>query len=178
MQSAAPSLRSHVMPRPVMRWVGEGRIALRTFDFEADVEAIISFQPETYSLNFPDFEYSNQFAAAFRHDLRRAALDPNNGLFVLDDGRDKNNLIGFLWVVVCQNNWTGERYGYVNNLYVAPIRRGAGLGQELMRQSDEWFRSRGVKRVRLTVTSSNEAAAALYQRSGYRVQRFEMEKEL
>jgi ribosomal protein S18 acetylase RimI-like enzyme len=166
------------MPRPVMRWVSEGRIALRAFDFEADVEAIISFQPETYSLNFPDFEYSSHFAAAFRHDLRRAALDPHNGLFVLDDGRERNNLVGFLWVVVCQNNWTGERYGYVNNLYVAPLRRGQGLGGELMRQADEWFRSRGVKRVRLTVTSSNAAAAALYGRSGYRVQRWEMEKEL
>jgi ribosomal protein S18 acetylase RimI-like enzyme len=170
------------MPRPVLRWVAEGRIALRAFDFDADVETICSFQPETYGLNFPDFHYSADFATAFRHDLRRAVLDPYNGLFVLDDGREtktKNgHLLGFLWIVVCRNNWTGERYGYINNIYIAPSRRGQGLGEELLRQADEWFRSRGVKTVRLTVTSSNGGAIALYEKSGYHVQRWEMEKEL
>jgi ribosomal protein S18 acetylase RimI-like enzyme len=47
-----------------------------------------------------------------------------------------------------------------------------------MRQADDFFRSRGVRRVRLTVTTSNQSAMALYEKSGYRVQRWEMEKEL
>jgi ribosomal protein S18 acetylase RimI-like enzyme len=181
------ALRQRTLPRPALRWVAEGRVALRAFDFDADADAVCTFQPETYGLNFPDFEYSSSFAGAFRHDLRRATLDPHNALFVLDDGREartrdnKNrsgNVLGFLWVVVCQNNWTGERYGYVNNLFVAPHRRGEGLGRELMRQADDFFRSRGVRRVRLTVTTSNQSAVALYEKSGYRVQRWEMEKEL
>jgi ribosomal protein S18 acetylase RimI-like enzyme len=191
------SQRQRALPRPALRWVAAGRVAVRAFDFDADADAVCAFQPETYGLNFPDFEYSNSFAGAFRHDLRRAALEPNNALFVLDDGREtksgdgksrdgksrdsksrNGHLLGFLWVVVCQNNWTGERYGYVNNLFVAPQRRGEGLGRELMNQADDFFRSRGVKRVRLTVTTSNQSAVALYEKSGYRVQRWEMEKEL
>lgn len=168
----------NVLPSPALRWVGQGRIALRAFDFDADADAVCAFQPETYTLNFPDFDYTSAFAHAFRHDLRRAMLDPCNGLFVLDDGREERKIVGFLWVVLCQNNWTHERYGYVNNLYVAPNRRGQGLAKELMRQAEDWFRSRGVRKLRLTVTSSNEAAVALYQRSGYRIQRWEMEKEL
>lgn len=75
----------NVMPSPVLRWVANGRVALRTFNFEADAEAVCAFQPETYQLNFPDFNYTPAFAQAFRHDLRRAGLDPCNGLFVLDD---------------------------------------------------------------------------------------------
>lgn len=176
---AAPAAnRQRTLPRPALRWVAEGRIALRAFDFNSDVDAICSFQPETYGVNFPEFEYSQSFANAFRHDLRRATLDSNNGLFVLDDGREKNSVIGFLWVVICQNNWTGERYGYINNLYVLPQRRGQGLAGELMRQSDDFFRARGIRRVRLTVTKSNQSAIGLYSKSGYRVQRSEMEKEL
>ncbi len=168
------------LPNPALRWVGEaGRIALREFSFEADTETICSFQEETYALNFPSFHYTPGFAQAFRHDLRRATLDNHHGLFVLDERREeKGDLAGFLWLVVCENNWTGERYGYINNVYVLPARRGQGLGQELMRYTDDFFRSRGVRRVRLTVTASNAEAATLYKHAGYDVTRWEMEKEL
>ncbi len=168
------------LPKPALRWVGQaGRIALREFSFEADAETISSFQEETYALNFPNFHYTPGFAQAFRHDLRRATLDNHHGLFVFDERReDKGALAGFLWLVVCENNWTGERYGYVNNVYIIPARRGQGLGHEMMRQTDDFFRSRGVRRVRLTVTISNQEAAALYERAGYRATRWEMEKEI
>lgn len=171
------------MPCPAIRWVGQGRIALRSFVYENDGDAVCSFQKDTYQLNFPDFQYTPAFADAFRYDLRRASLDPNHGIFVLDDGRPMpgkkfSNIAGFLWLVIAQNNWSGERYGYVNNLYITPERRGQGLGRELMKQSDEFFRSRGIRRVRLTVTQSNAAAVALYRASGYEVERWEMEKDL
>ena len=170
------------LPRPALRWVGEtGRIALREFSFEDDAEAVCSFQDETYALNFPDFHYTRGFAQAFRHDLRRASLDHHHGLFVLDERRDdkeKNALAGFLWLVICENNWTGERYGYINNIYLVPERRKQGLGQEMMRHTDDFFRARGVRRVRLTVTAANAEAAMLYKRAGYRLTRWEMDKEL
>lgn len=180
--SGASALRPQTFPSPVIRWVGEGRIAIRSFVFDADADAVCSFQEDTYALNFPDFRYSPKFADAFRYDLRRAGLEVDHGIFVLDDGRETKqkigNIAGFLWVVICQNNWSGERYGYINNLYISPARRGAGLGKELMKQSEEWFRLRGVKRIRLTVTASNEAAVALYRSAGYAVDRWEMEKDL
>ena len=163
------------LPRPALRWVGvAGRVALREFDFDADADAVCSFQEETYTLNFPDFRYTSSFAAAFRHDLRRASLDSQHALFELDEGE----VVGFLWLVICHNTWTGERYGYVNNLYISPSRRGQGLASELMRQTDFFFRSRRIKRVRLTVTAANIAAARLYERGGYATTRWEMEKEL
>lgn len=163
------------LPRPALRWVGTAhRIALRELDFAADADIVCSWQRETYNLNFADFRFTDSFAAAFRHDLRRAALDPNHGLFVLDDGAP----IGFLWLVICENTWTGERYGYINNLYLTPAQRAHGLGGELMEQSETWFKSRRIKRVRLTVTIANEAACRLYQSRGYEVTRWEMEKNL
>ena len=176
-KAVAPNVMAggRTLPRPALRWVGQaGRIALRPFDFAADADAVCAFQEETYSINFPDFRYTDSFAQAFRHDLRRAALDANHAVFVLDDGV----VCGFLWLVICENNWTRERYGYVNNLYIAPTRRGQGLARELMTQSDSWFRSRRIRRVRLTVTTSNEEAVHLYENCGYSVTRWEMEKEL
>lgn len=178
---AAPRVKGlHDLPRPALRWVGEaGLIALREFSFEADAEAVCAFQEETYALNFPSFHFTSGFAQAFRHDLRRAALDHHHGLFVFDERRDEKSILaGFLWLVICENNWTGERYGYINNVYIVPTRRGQGLGHELMRHTDDFFRSRGVRRIRLTVTASNREAASLYEHTGYHVARWEMEKEL
>lgn len=163
------------MPTGALKWVGAGgRIALRAFHFASDADAVCSFQQETYTLNFPDFRYTEAFEAAFRHDLRRATLDPHHALFVLDDGE----IVGFLWLVVCQNTWTNERYGYINNLYLSPQRRGQNLGRELMEQSDAFFRSRHIQRARLTVTASNLPAVHLYEGCGFEVTRWEMEKRL
>jgi GNAT superfamily N-acetyltransferase len=165
----------HSLPKPALRWVGEGSyIALREFDFARDADAVCSWQQETYSVNFPDFRYTDGFASAFRHDLRRGALDPNHAIFVLDEGY----VIGFLWLVICENTWTGERYGYVNNVYLIQARRGQGLAREMMAHAERWFRSRGIKRARLTVTSSNSVACKLYEQCGYETTRWEMEKEL
>ncbi len=166
--------------RPLLRRVENWpRIGLRAFDWNADAETIGEWQRETYALNFPDFAFTPEFAAAFRHDLRRAALDENNGLFVLSelDARGEK-LCGFVWIVLCHNNWTGERYGYINNLYIDSARRGCGLSDELLLYAENWFRERRVTRLRLTVTATNEAACRLYERMGYATQRFEMEKEI
>lgn len=163
------------LPAPALRWVCAGRIALRSLDWNADADAVCAFQAETYEYNFPGFSFSPDFAQAFRFDLRRASLDPQHGLFVLDEGR---GVCGFLWLVVCHNTWTGERYGYINNVYIAPHRRKHGLGRDLMAHTDAWFRERGVGRVRLTVSSHNQSAVALYERSGYGIARWEMEKEI
>lgn len=171
-----PMAAARALPKPALRWVGEaGRIALRNFDFSADAATVSSWQQETYSENFAEFHYTESFADAFRYDLRRAALDANHALFVLDGG---GALCGFLWLVLCENNWTSERYGYVNNIYVTAENRGQGLGKTLMQQAESWFAYRRVKSVRLTVTASNEAACRLYQSCGYAISRHEMDKEI
>lgn len=176
-----PQTQNAAPVRPLLRRARNWpRIGLREFDWNADAEIIGEWQRETYALNFPDFAFTPEFAAAFRHDLRRAALDENNGLFVLselDSGRGEI-LCGFVWIVLCHNNWTGERYGYINNLYVEPARRGCGLSDELLLYAENWFRERRVSKLRLTVTATNVAACRLYERLGYETQRYEMEKEI
>jgi ribosomal protein S18 acetylase RimI-like enzyme len=167
------------LPRSAIRWLGpQGKIALRPFEWQTDADQICQWQLETYSINFPSFRFTPEFANAFRHDLRRATLDGQHGLFVLDDGPSGGDTCGFLWLVLCVNSWTGERYGYVNNIYVMPDKRGLHLAEELLKHGETWFRSRRVNRMRLTVTASNASALHLYERTGYKTERFEMEKEI
>ncbi|HEX9997676.1 MAG TPA: N-acetyltransferase [Abditibacterium sp.] len=182
-ETAAPSSSAwgapRALPRAALSWVGVGgKIALRPFDWDTDADAICRWQTETYALNFPGFAFNATFASAFRHDLRRAALDELHGLFVLDEGPSGGQSCGFIWLVICQNTWTNERYGYINNLYIAPEKRGQDLGQALLDFSNTWFKGRRISKVRLTVTTSNEAACRLYEKGGYEVTRWEMEKDL
>jgi|GEM_PF-1549617 len=176
------SAREDAVTNPaVLRWMENKTIALRVFDFNRDADAVCAFQQETYALNFSDFQYTDHFARAFRHDLRRASLDENNGLFVLEERPSSDStqrVAGFLWLIVYLNHWTGEKYGYVNNVSVDARLRGRGLGHELMGEVDHFFRSRGVHTVRLSVTVTNEAATHLYLSNGYKTTRWEMEKHL
>lgn len=148
---------------------------IRKFDFQTDADRICSFQEETYTLNFPKFRYTSAFLRAFRYDLQRSSLNPDHGIFVMEESGE---VIGFLWVAIIENHWLGERYGYINNIYVVAERRGQGLAHELMEQSEKYLSERGVQEVRLTVTQSNLSAAALYRSCGYEVARWEMGKNL
>ena len=172
-----PALRA--LPRPALRWVGTGgKIALRPFDWNSDADAICQWQTETYALNFPNFHFTEAFSSAFRHDLRRAILDDQHGIFVLDEGPSGGKSCGFIWLVVCQNSWTNERYGYINNLYVSPEKRGQDLASTLLDFSNDWFKTRRISKLRLTVTASNAAACRLYEKNGYGVTRLEMERDI
>ncbi|MCS6860761.1 MAG: GNAT family N-acetyltransferase, partial [Abditibacteriales bacterium] len=153
----------------------QGDLVLRRFSFAHDADVVCSFQYDTYTLNFPGFVVDKRFLNAFRHDLRRAVDDPMHGVFVLEQG---GRIVGFLWVVAYENGWTGERYGYVNNVYVIPEARGQGLGRLMMEFTEQHFRQRGITRIRLTVTASNEAAVNLYKSQGYITARYEMEKNI
>ncbi len=134
-----------------------------------------SFQEDNFSANFPDFIMTRRFDACFRHDIKRAGHNRDHGLFVIEIG---GQIVAFLWVAVYYNSWTGERYGYVNNIYVCREYRNRGLGKLLLNKADSFVRSRRVRNIRLTVTCSNPEAIALYEKMGYQTTRHEMEKEI
>lgn len=52
-------------------------------------------------------------------------------------------------------------------MWVAPPRRRSGVGQSLVEAVLEWARGKGVRTIRLRVTSNNEGAFRLYQRLGF-----------
>lgn len=61
--------------------------------------------------------------------------------------------------------------GAIQNVGVVPAHRGLGLGRALVLQSLRGFRQRGLRRVYLEVTASNQPAVALYRSLGFRLTR-------
>lgn len=61
--------------------------------------------------------------------------------------------------------WVLWDYVYLENLWVAPERRGAGLGGRLLRQLEDLARARGLRRVQLFTFSFE--APGFYRKQGY-----------
>jgi ribosomal-protein-alanine N-acetyltransferase len=61
-----------------------------------------------------------------------------------------------------------REFGAVQNLGITPTHRGLGLGTLLLHRALSGFRSAGLRRVYLEVTSQNSGAIRLYQRLGFR----------
>lgn len=53
------------------------------------------------------------------------------------------------------------------SMWVNPLARGKGVGDELIESVVAWARGIGAKTARLCVAEGNEAAAALYRRNGF-----------
>ena len=76
------------------------------------------------------------------------------------------------------DRWLGMATGLVDNvdasridlvgMFVEPAARGQGIGALLVDAVVGWARARGSARLYLWVTTTNRAALALYQRSGFR----------
>lgn len=61
--------------------------------------------------------------------------------------------------------------GHVITVDVAPEARREGIGQELMRHAEAYYRARGARGMRLEAAVNNAGALAFYARLGYRVVR-------
>jgi ribosomal protein S18 acetylase RimI-like enzyme len=60
-----------------------------------------------------------------------------------------------------------EATAWVQSMWVAPAQRRLGLGRELVEAVAEWALARGVRTLKLMVTSSNEGANRFYERLGF-----------
>ena len=72
------------------------------------------------------------------------------------------------WCDVIPKRVEGFRHSSDLGMGLLPGYRGRGLGRALLERTHERARSAGLLRIELEVYASNEAAIALYERSGFR----------
>ena len=60
----------------------------------------------------------------------------------------------------------GKEIGYVNLFYLTPEYRGKGLGKELIRYAENFFRISNVSEYHLLVAPTNQRAIHLFTKSG------------
>lgn len=99
--------------------------------------------------------------------------DSIGGFVAEDDGR----LIGFTHYVLHPTTWTIEPACYLEDLFVAPDRRGSGVGHALITHLAEVGRERNWSGVHWITGHDNDAGMRLYDRLARRTRwvRYEMD---
>jgi len=91
-----------------------------------------------------------------------------------------NKPIGFAYGTIFRDYpiEVSELTASINDLYVLPEFRGKGIGKKLIVESLNRLKTEGVKSVRLTVLTNNEAALKLYKKLGFKIYQYGMTKTL
>jgi ribosomal protein S18 acetylase RimI-like enzyme len=97
--------------------------------------------------------------------LRGLLAAPDRGLvWVIEQGGEAVGYLVLTWGYSLEFH---GRDAFIDELYVAPRYRGAGLGRQAVEWAEDACRAHGAGAVHLEVEIDNERAHALYRRSGF-----------
>lgn len=144
-------------------------IKIRNFRPE-DADKVCSFKKESAKVNFPSCEFNTELFKKLL--LNSSKRHPECVKIAEDNGK----VVGYIWFKVIDSAM--GKFGRMEHLFVDEAYREKGLGRKLVEEAEEHFRKQGVKKVKLTVTTTNETAISLYKDMGYEIKRYRMEKDL
>ena len=81
--------------------------------------------------------------------------------------RDKGEAIGYIIITLGFSVEYGGRDGFIDDLYLAPVARGRGLGRELLDFAVARAAEHGIGTLHLEVETGNETATRLYRAAGF-----------
>ena len=130
----------------------------------ADLEAIVALLADddlSVGRELPDPPLDARYLDAWAD----MAADPNQHPIVMEqDGR----LIGYLQLTIIPGlAFRGTKRGLIESVRIASDRRGAGLGETLIRHAVELCRDEGCRLVQLTSTNERTNAHRFYGRLGF-----------
>ncbi|MQA76078.1 MAG: GNAT family N-acetyltransferase [Solirubrobacterales bacterium] len=118
--------------------------------------------------------------ARLLHDFNTEFSVPTPGIAVLTDtarrllaGGELTILLagegpdGLAQLQLLPSIWTGKLDAYLQELYVAPSKRGQGLGRDLLEEAMRIAREAGATRIELGTSEDDTTAIALYESRGF-----------
>ena len=84
------------------------------------------------------------------------------------------NPVGLCLYFYSFSTWLGEPGVYVQDLYVADVERGSGLGRRLLSETAKRGRQRNATHLRLLVDRQNNSARLFYEHMGMRLREYEL----
>jgi ribosomal protein S18 acetylase RimI-like enzyme len=105
----------------------------------------------------------------------------NDGDAVILVAERDSTLVAYIYASVePQLQWQDarDRAAFVHDVFVDPQNRRSGIATALTRAALDWFVQRGVPRVTLWTSSSNDAAQTVFASLGFRKTMVEMTREL
>ncbi len=135
---------------------------------ESDIDTLMSFKKDSLEISFPGKSMDMEM---FRDIFMEHVRNNREGVRIAEHN---SQIIGYIWLS-CERSILGD-YGLVHHLYVKKEFRSKGVGKSLMKMAEEYFKAKGIKRIKLTVTLTNEPSLRLSEKLGYKRTRIIMEK--
>lgn len=132
-----------------------------------DVEELSNFKKSSAKISFPDSDLNIEI-------FKRNLLKSNPEFIKIVE--DNKIVVGYIWLGIKKVDV--GKYGIIRNLFIKENYRGKGLALKLMKLAEEYFKNIGIKKIRLTITLTNEASMNLCKKLGYKEKRIILEKEL
>jgi GNAT superfamily N-acetyltransferase len=130
-----------------------------------DVPAVVGLVRE-----LADYEESLHEARLTEEQLTDVLFCDSPALFghvaVADDGAHPGEVVGMALWFLNFSTWRGTHGIYLEDLYVRPQHRGAGLGKELLRTLAELCVERGYSRLEWSVLDWNTPSIEFYKAAG------------
>jgi aminoglycoside 6'-N-acetyltransferase len=140
------------------------RYRIEPIELPRDAETCVAYRRASFVASFGseaglDEEMGAGNALYLEQLRRRIAQVPEGNAHLWEDGR----IVGQAEMRLHEE----PGIGYVNLFYVEPGRRGQGLGRMLHDHAAAVFRRRGMRAMRLSVSTRNAAALAFYRKLGW-----------
>ena len=94
-----------------------------------------------------------------------AAPEPTASLMLAETAAAEP--LGFVYLQELQDYFTLEAHGHIGIIAVAAHAEGSGAGRALMEAAEEWARSRGYRKLTLSVFEHNRRARGVYEHFGF-----------
>ena len=132
----------------------------RTMDTDKDKDIIVKFRKDSYVVSFGSeagFGDENTYLQRMEERVRKFP----DGQVIIEKDQEP---IGQMELQI--REYEGTEIGYVNLFYLIPEYRSKGLGKELVRYAESFFRQFNVSEYHLRVSPDNQRAISLYMNSG------------
>lgn len=136
------------------------KLLFRTIDTDKDKDIIVKFRKDSFVVSFGSedgFGDENTYLQRMKERVRKFP----DGQVIIEKDQEP---IGQMELQI--REYEGTEIGYVNLFYLIPEYRSKGLGKELVRYAENFFRQFNVSEYHLRVSPDNQRAIRLYTSSG------------
>ncbi|PIN93262.1 hypothetical protein COU56_03750 [Candidatus Pacearchaeota archaeon CG10_big_fil_rev_8_21_14_0_10_31_9] len=107
-----------------------------------------------------------------KKELIESINNPKKFTLLIGDGEIAGYLIGS--IIISEH----KSYGYIDDIFIYRKFRGHGLGTDLIKEFIKILKHKKINKLRLGVNINNKKAIKLYERLGFKLKHYEMDKEL
>ncbi len=133
-----------------------------------DEPAVLALLPQLADFPLPSWRTAAQVAGADTRILLDALTRGDAATSIIVAQEPDGAISGFIFTTTRQDYFTGQPHAHIEALVVRPDARGRGLARRLIDAAESWARQRGYASVTLNVFATNERAAEVYRRLGFR----------